>query len=100
MGGEEFAVLLPQTDQQEAVEVAERLRIAIGDTPVSLAQGLPLHFSVSIGVSTRLSPEDNLDMLLSRADDALYAAKTAGRDRVAVTGVTENLAQPDMKVVR
>ena len=100
MGGEEFAVLLPQTDQQEAVEVAERLRIAIGDTPVSLAQGLPLHFSVSIGVSTRLSPEDNLDMLLSRADDALYAAKTAGRDRVAVTDASENLAQPDMKVVR
>ena len=100
MGGEEFAVFLPQTDQQEAMDVAQRLRIAICNTPVPLAHGLPLHFSVSIGVSTRQSPEDNLDMLLSRADSALYAAKSAGRNRVAVAGATENPPRPIMKVVR
>ena len=100
MGGEEFAVLLPQTDQQEAIEVAERLRIAIGDTPVPLAQGLPLHFSVSIGVSTRLSPDVNLDTLLSQADAALYAAKTAGRNRVVHVAAMAKPARSIVKIVR
>ena len=84
MGGEEFAVLLPQTDLAKAVEAADRLRIAIGNTSIPLTHGLPLHVTVSIGVSTRTTPADNLDTLLSRADGALYSAKSSGRNRVQV----------------
>lgn len=98
LGGEEFAVLLPQTDAQRALEVAERLRGAIADTQVPLAQGLPLHFTVSIGVSTQTSAAENLDTLLSRADEALYAAKAQGRDRVRLDAVAPD-ARPVMKLV-
>ncbi len=85
IGGEEFAILLPETKQQEAVEVAERLRTALAMAKVPLESGgLPLQFTVSIGVASLVSKEDNLDVLLNRADKALYAAKDAGRNRVSV----------------
>lgn len=87
LGGEEFAVLLPDTAPDAALAVAERLRGAIGDTQVALAAGgLPLRVTVSLGVSCHHSTDDNIDVLLSLADKALYEAKQAGRDRVRVTG--------------
>jgi diguanylate cyclase (GGDEF)-like protein len=82
LGGEEFAVLLPQSDSAHALEVAERLRQTIADTGVALEQGLPLHFTVSIGLAALPGPATNIDTLLSQADDALYQAKRAGRNRV------------------
>ncbi|MFA7282781.1 MAG: diguanylate cyclase [Sterolibacterium sp.] len=82
LGGEEFAVVLPQTDSERALEVAERLRKAIADAEVPLEQGLPLHFAVSIGVSTLAGTKTNIDTLLSQADQALYKAKNGGRNRV------------------
>ena len=82
MGGEEFAVLLPETDRSVAVSAAERLRVAIDQTKVPLADGLPVKFSVSIGVAAMQSADDNLDVLLNRADAALYEAKGSGRNRV------------------
>jgi diguanylate cyclase (GGDEF)-like protein/PAS domain S-box-containing protein len=85
VGGEEFAILLPETDKTKALEVAERLRIQIASTKVSPTSGrLPLSFTVSIGLTTLSSKEDVLDVLLSRADNALYEAKAAGRNRVCV----------------
>lgn len=84
MGGEEFAVLLPETGLEQAAEVAERLRAAAAQTPAVLDAGLPLHFAVSIGVATLQDKESNLDILLHAADRALYRAKEAGRDRVVV----------------
>jgi len=84
MGGEEFAVLLPETELGQAAEVAERLRAAVAQTPVVLDAGLPLHFAVSIGVSMLQDQETNLDILLHAADRALYQAKEAGRNRVVV----------------
>jgi diguanylate cyclase (GGDEF)-like protein len=85
IGGEEFAILLPETQQKEAVEVAERLRVAIALAKVPLESGgLPLQFTVSIGVTSLAAKEDNLDVLLNRADKALYAAKEAGRNKVSV----------------
>ncbi len=85
LGGEEFAILLPETGIGEAAEAAERLKEAIENTKVPLESGLPLQFTVSIGVSSLTSKEDNMDVLLNRADQALYQAKNAGRNRVCVT---------------
>ncbi len=85
VGGEEFAVLLPETELAEAVEVAERLRLAVEQTAVVFEAGLPQHFTVSIGVTTQRKMETNLDILLSEADRALYRAKEAGRNRVDAT---------------
>ena len=75
-GGEEFAILLPDTAVEDAVEVAETLRRACG-------QGVDLTppLTVSIGVAG-YSPNDTEDSLVKRADDALYTSKRAGRDRV------------------
>lgn len=84
LGGEEFAILLPQTDLEEAHRVAERLRQALADTKVPLDEGLPLRLTVSIGITALISKEENLDVLLCRADKALYEAKESGRNRVCI----------------
>jgi diguanylate cyclase (GGDEF)-like protein/PAS domain S-box-containing protein len=81
MGGEEFAILLPEADNEQAREVAERLRRIIADSAVPMEQG-PICFTVSIGVATTVDPQTDIDMLLNQADQALYDAKHAGRNRV------------------
>jgi diguanylate cyclase (GGDEF)-like protein len=82
-GGEEFLVALPETTPEAAAAVAESLRLAVRDTPMAGSDGSLLHATVSIGVAGWLGEE--LDELVDRADQALYAAKAAGRDRIAVT---------------
>ncbi|HEX5338562.1 MAG TPA: diguanylate cyclase [Gallionella sp.] len=82
IGGEEFAVLLPETGREQAMEAAERLRAALAAAQVSLSGGLPLHFTVSLGVVTLNDKGINIDTLLNRADQALYRAKNEGRNRV------------------
>jgi len=83
LGGEEFAVLLPDADIDAATVIAERLRIAVSASP-ALVEGVALPVTVSIGVSV-LAPEDAaIDPLLDRADRALYQAKDGGRNRVVV----------------
>lgn len=84
LGGEEFAIMLPETDLQKATEVAERLRENIARTDVVLEAGLPLHFTVSIGVATLQDKDVNLDIMLNHADRALYQAKQSGRNKVCV----------------
>jgi two-component system cell cycle response regulator len=74
LGGEEFLVLLPDTDAAAAQRVAEKLRLQVGRA------GGPVPVSVSIGVATW--DGEAAEDLLHRADEALYAAKEAGRDRV------------------
>jgi len=72
IGGEEFAILLPETPQQKAIEAAERLRVALARAKVPLEGGdLPLQFTVSIGVTSLVTKEANLDVLLNLADKAL-----------------------------
>jgi diguanylate cyclase (GGDEF)-like protein/PAS domain S-box-containing protein len=85
IGGEEFAILLPETGLQEAAGIAERLREIIAHSDVILEAGLPLHFTVSIGVATLKEKDTNLDILLNLADKALYQAKGSGRNRVCVS---------------
>ncbi len=86
MGGEEFLVVLPETDLAEARLVGERLLAAIRQLRLHTGTGHVLSFTVSIGVAGFKSPADSVDGLISRADHALYQAKAGGRDRVA----TEN----------
>jgi len=82
MGGEEFLVILPDTDAAGAVVAADRLRKAIRDTALALSDGKPLPaLTVSIGVAQAGAEEKASDMV-SRADAALYRAKNGGRDRV------------------
>ncbi|MBI9078556.1 MAG: PAS domain S-box protein [Pseudodesulfovibrio sp.] len=80
IGGEEFGVLLSETDEQAAMEVAERLRNSIERATIPTKSG-ELNITVSIGVAT-LDPETKaLGTLLKRADVALYEAKQTGRNR-------------------
>lgn len=82
-GGEEFALILPETNKEAATALAERLRKDIQDHPFPHKETQPLGaVTVSIGVAA--SPVDAKDMekLIKKADDALYRAKTTGRNRV------------------
>jgi len=89
-GGEEFVVLLPGTDVASARLLAERIRNAVSSSPIELPNGESVTITASIGISeVQPAPEaDDLktvgDSLIARADVALYAAKSAGRDQVVV----------------
>jgi diguanylate cyclase (GGDEF)-like protein/PAS domain S-box-containing protein len=78
LGGEEFALLLPETDRAGGLALAERLRAAVA--AMRLAE-LPLAMTVSAGVADVGPGEDAVDAALARADEALYEAKRAGRNR-------------------
>ncbi len=84
MGGEEFAIVLPETSKAQARTIAERIREKLSETSVSLPQGDAVFFTVSIGISGTASKEATLDGLLKSADVALYKAKRYGRNRVCV----------------
>ena len=75
-GGEEFMLLLPETPLEEALAVAERIRLTVDQSTTAP------HVTVSIGVTTTRHDNDTLDTLLARADKALYRAKAQGRNRV------------------
>jgi diguanylate cyclase (GGDEF)-like protein len=83
VGGEEFAMILDAPDPAALGELAERVRHGVSAQPVALAGG-PLRVTVSVGVAHRVAPRPDEGRTLYRdADEALYAAKRAGRDRVA-----------------
>ncbi len=81
-GGEEFAVLMPDTNQQRANVVAERVRSAIADVEFAIEPGLAVNITVSVGVALNDPAGDTPENLLKRADHALYRAKELGRNRV------------------
>lgn len=87
-GGEEFVVVMPETSLAGAAIVAERLRAAIAEEAFSLASGTPVPVTISIGVAAAMDGDTGVDGLLKRADDALYAAKNGGRDRVSLAPET------------
>ncbi len=81
LGGEEFAVMLPETPKLAAFDTAERIRIAISriiiQTPIA-----PLCFTISIGIAENSQEDDNIDVILKRADESLYQATSSVRNRV------------------
>lgn len=93
-GGDEFVMILPDTDKENALNLMEKLRIYIKNKIYNFEDNLNLNITVSIGVSSLMSlpdgkniknngdPEDILNSLLKIADDNLYIAKDAGRDKV------------------
>lgn len=84
-GGEEFLVILPGTNLNTARIVAERLRMAIVNKPMNVGGGLELKVTASLGVAQRDRNTTNLEILIKRADQAMYIAKHKGRNCVAVS---------------
>lgn len=88
LGGEEFAILLPETGEQEALEAAERLREHIDNAKVILENGQKIQFTASIGVATYNKSCADVEALINQADQALYRAKQSGRNRVFADNTT------------
>ena len=101
-GGEEFCVILIGTDLDGAKETAEKIRVATERIDVSsLGAKAPQQITVSIGVAVYPDHGANPQDLLKKADQALYAAKTAGRNRVCIAETTngkEGINQPKLKL--
>ncbi len=82
-GGEEFVIVMPETDMSVATMVAERLRRRIAGEPFSIQNGSrQLDVTISIGIAALAGPTDTAAAVLKRADTALYRAKRDGRNRV------------------
>ena len=84
LGGEEFIVVLPDTDAGGGTVVGDRLRRRLAETPMSVLGSESVTVTVSAGL-TELQPGDTLESMLNRVDRALYQAKQSGRDRLCVS---------------
>ena len=101
-GGEEFAILLPETDGEGAFVVAEKVREAVANHAFKNGEGERTEqLTVSIGLSTYPGTADDREALLRRADDALYVVKRSGRNRVSASPAgVEALRARDMEIER
>ena len=86
MGGEEFAIVMPETYLPNALTIAERLRRSIGDHPIELTDGKEsLPVTISIGVADTYPAEEGTpNKVFERADAVLYRAKHEGRNRTVI----------------
>jgi diguanylate cyclase (GGDEF)-like protein len=82
-GGDEFVILLTETNQQMAMEIAERIRVSISGSPILTDVG-PIYVSISIGITQATPDTIDLGLLLNKADQALYRSKRAGRNTITV----------------
>lgn len=97
LGGEEFVAVLPDTEEEVALVVAERLRYTMAaDTFEMKAANVKQNVTISIGVAM-LQSDDSLDSLMNRSDEALYAAKGAGRNLVVLMKDGETHILPQTK---
>jgi diguanylate cyclase (GGDEF)-like protein/PAS domain S-box-containing protein len=80
-GGDEFVLLLPETNQEQAYKVVERIRLALATQPIVL-DGKPVAFTISAGIASLCGDQESIDTILSQADQALYRAKETGRNNV------------------
>ena len=95
IGGEEFLILLPETEAKGAAQIAERLREYIANTVNITSAAKPINITISIGAAI-FKPDENLEMergialneLMNKADLAIYQAKNEGRNRVAFWGAS------------
>ncbi len=91
-GGEEFIILLPESDKEEAISIAERIRKAVDNHKFPRAETQPGgKMTVSIGVSSYPDDGDAWEKIIRSADDALYVAKNMGRNRVIAANMPEAL---------
>jgi diguanylate cyclase (GGDEF)-like protein len=93
VGGEEFALLLPETAHDDAYLVAERLRERISKRAI-VVDGIALNVTISVGVADAAMAMADLRELMKHADGALYAAKREGRNRVAIAGASDEVVAP------
>jgi diguanylate cyclase (GGDEF)-like protein len=95
MGGEEFALLLPDTDASQARAIAERVRRAVSDAAVHAPDGRAVRITISCGVASgRPVGIEGSQALYAAADAAMYRAKRAGRDRTCLDGVSAPTIAP------
>ena len=80
-GGDEFIALLPRTTMEEARIVGERMRASVAAIHIEAGQGI-LSLTISLGIVQSTHLDDSIEHLFLRADQALYAAKSAGRNRL------------------
>jgi two-component system cell cycle response regulator len=83
LGGEEFLIIMPDTDKARAVQIGERVRECVAGAPFRIADGSEITVTVSVGLATLDGAQDTSELLFKRADSALYAAKRRGRNQVA-----------------
>jgi two-component system, cell cycle response regulator len=84
-GGEEFVVIMPDTRLEDAEKIAERIRRHVAGSPFRVSGGAEsLTVTISIGVAATAGEGDNAEALLKRADEAMYTAKSTGRNAVIV----------------
>ena len=83
LGGEEFVIIMPDTDIARAYQVGERLRACVAADPFPIRPDMKIRVTVSVGIATLERPDDTPETVFKRADNALYAAKRRGRNRVA-----------------
>lgn len=81
-GGEEFSVLMTDCPRDKVMEVAERIRLAVQEHKFYLIDGQAINITVSIGVAIYPDTVNDINMIVEKADEALYEAKRAGRNRV------------------
>jgi diguanylate cyclase (GGDEF)-like protein len=89
LGGEEFAVIVPETDVEVAAVVAERIRDSVAQIVIDTPDGT-FGFTMSIGVSEGGNDDESVDVALTRADKALYDAKERGRNQVVCAYLTDD----------
>lgn len=91
-GGEELAILLPDTDAVKAIEAAQRICHAMASLEHQADDGSTFQTTVSVGVATRNADDESPDSLIARADLALYHSKNNGRNIVSVSGKRDHLS--------
>jgi diguanylate cyclase (GGDEF)-like protein len=88
LGGEEFALILPETDLPGALKLAERIRCSIAEARWPTADAAAFAVTASLGVAEMNSQDQHFETTLARADAAAYAAKQSGRNRVVASSLT------------
>ncbi|MDD2923031.1 MAG: GGDEF domain-containing protein, partial [Anaerolineales bacterium] len=84
-GGEEFVIILPQTDAQHAYQLAERIRAAVAETRISTPKGYAsVTLSIGIAQIRRNEKNETIEAIIRRADEAMYIAKQTGRNRTEI----------------
>lgn len=92
LGGEEFLVVLAGTGSAEALAIAERVRESVAALVIDV-HGIALNLSIGIGVATLADTSHDFGALVRRADEAMYDAKRAGRNRVSLAARPAGIAQ-------